>query len=80
MRRFLPILGYALSVLTIAGIAGCSRARAERMVVERVVPSGATLTYSEGGVPVRTVNVPEGRVKVIIEYGGAITPRHGRRK
>jgi hypothetical protein len=53
--------------------------RAETMTVERVVPAGATLTYSEGGQVVRTISVPEGRVRVTIEYGGPVRPGHGKR-
>lgn len=67
-----------LSALALATV--CTRARAEpqKMTVERVVPPGSTLTYSEGGVAVRTVNVPEGRVRVTIEFGGPI--RVGRKR
>lgn len=57
----------------------CSSCRAETMTVERVVPPGSTLTYSEGGVVVRTVPVPVGRVRVTIEYGAPIVPRHRER-
>lgn len=55
-------------------------ARAETMVIERVVPSNATLTYAVDGVSVHTVQVPEGRVRVTIEYKGSIHPNHGPRR
>ncbi len=51
-------------------------ARAETMVVERIVPPGATLTYAENGSVVRSINVPEGRVRVTIEFNGPIRIRH----
>lgn len=66
-----------LTTLLLAAICLISPSRAERMIVERVVPAGATLAYSEGGVVVRTIAVPPGRVRVTIEYGGPVTPRHG---
>lgn len=47
------------------------------MVIERVVPPGASLTYSVDGVPVHTIRVPEGRVRVVITFGDPIRPRHG---
>jgi hypothetical protein len=49
-------------------------ARAETMVVERIVPPGAILSYSEGGQVVRTLNIPEGRVRVTIEFSGGGGP------
>lgn len=49
----------------------------ERMVIERVVPSGATLTYAVDGVVVSTIQVPEGRVRVIMEFGSAPSIRRG---
>ena len=53
-------------------------ARAETFVVERVVPEGATLVYTEGGRVVRSLDVPVGRVRVTIEFDAAIQPRHRR--
>lgn len=55
-------------------------AHAETMVIERVVPANATLTYAVDGVSVHTVQVPEGRVRVTIEYKGSIHPNHGPRR
>lgn len=43
-------------------------ARAEVLTLERVVPPGAQLTYSEGGQVLRTLAVPPGRVRVTIEF------------
>jgi hypothetical protein len=39
------------------------------IVVERVVPPGATLTYAVDGQTVSVLNVPPGRVRVTIELG-----------
>lgn len=46
------------------------------MVIERVVPPGATLVYVVDGVMVHTINVPEGRIRVTIE----LNPQHRGRK
>lgn len=58
------------------------RARAEpvTMKFERVVPPGAQLTYSEEGTVLKTLNVPPGRVTVVITYNGSIVPGHGGRR
>lgn len=66
-----------LAALIFAVTAYCARAEPP-MVIERVVPSGASLTYSVDGVPVHTIHVPEGRVRVVITFGDPIRPRHGR--
>lgn len=51
------------------------------MVIERVVPPGATLTYAVDGVTVHSIKVPEGRIRVTIQLGDSIIPRHsGRNK
>lgn len=74
LALFLLVLIVCLGLL-----AGRRPARAETMQIERVVPPGATLTYSEGGSAVRTVSVPPGRVRVTIQYGGvSVIPRHRR--
>lgn len=60
-------------------VASTLYARSEQPIrLERVVPPGATLTYAVDGVPVNTIRVPEGRVTVIITYGGSIAVGHGR--
>lgn len=66
-------------IVTLLFLPTASRAEPP-IVVERIVPPGASLTYSENGVAVRSVNVPPGRVRVTIEFGGSIVPRHRRRK
>lgn len=70
-------LGYGIALGLV--FLGLNAARAETMVVERIVPPGASLSYSEGGTIVRTIAVPEGRVRVTIEFSGSIRPGHGRR-
>lgn len=80
MNRVLWLVLWIATVVTILTWAWVLGARAETMTVERVVPKGATLSYSEYGSIVRTINVPEGRVRVTIEYGGPVRPRHGRKE
>lgn len=67
-----------LALFTLLTLLALSAARAETIVIERIVPPNAMLTYSENGVPVRSSPVPEGRVRVTIEYGTTIVPRHRR--
>lgn len=70
-----PIHYAALGLGIITGMLMFAAAHAETMVVERVVPPGATLTYSEDGRPLRTIAVPEGKVRVIIEFDPAVQHR-----
>lgn len=79
MINKVPTWVLCLALFGFALIALLGAANAETMVIERIVPEGATLTYSENGVAVRTSPVPPGRVRVTIEYGGPVTPRHRRR-
>lgn len=46
------------------------------MVIERVVPPGATLTYAVDGVTIHSIHVPEGRIRVTIE----LNPQHRRHR
>ena len=67
-------------LIIITTLAVVCNAKAETMVIERIVPPRASLTYSVDGAQVHSVQVPEGRVRVTIEYGGApIHLRHARR-
>lgn len=77
-RTILFVLHVIVAALACAGLV--KAARAETMVIERIVPEGATLTYSEGGVPVRMSPVPAGRVRVTIEYGNLTIKTQHRRK
>lgn len=55
--------------------------RAETYIFDRVVPEGATLTYSEGGRVVRVMPAPAGRVHIVVTTGDnvSIALRHGRK-
>jgi hypothetical protein len=61
---FILISVVLITVLTVG------RSRAETMILERIVPPGAVITYSEGGSVVRTMVLPEGRARVTIEFVG----------
>jgi hypothetical protein len=71
-------LATLISLATLLLLAGPASAQQPpgKMVVERVVPPNASLTYSVAGTPVQSVNIPAGRVRVTIEFGSPIVPRH----
>lgn len=65
-----------LAVVALLCLAKAARAEPQVMRLDRVVPPGAQLTYSENGQVLRTISVPEGRVSVVITFGGGIALRH----
>lgn len=48
---------------------GLVRAHGETLHIERVVPAGAALTYTENGQVIRRVDIPPGLARVTVEYG-----------
>ena len=52
----------------IISLAWASQPQPQRMIIERIVPPGARLTYSVDGTPVSSIPVPPGRVRITVEY------------
>lgn len=65
-----------VAVLILLCLAKAARAEPQVMRLDRIVPPGAQLTYSENGQVLRTISVPEGHVSVVITFGGGIALRH----